>query len=70
LDFQQGVGRRGEMVVSASMQPYTGWVLSIPWDTTITVANRIRIGGTQYNVIQVDNGKSWNAVLRCAVEAI
>jgi head-tail adaptor len=70
LDYQQGVGRRGEMVVAASMQPYNGFVLSLPWNSTITAANRIKIGSTNYNVTMVDNGKSWAAVRRAALEAI
>lgn len=70
LDYKQGPGQRGEMVVAATNQPYSGFVLSLPWNTTITQANRIKIGSTQYNVTMVDSGKSWTAVLRCGVEAI
>ena len=70
LDFQSGVGRRNEMVVGNALQPYTGWVLSLPFDATVTAANRIKIGAIVYNVTMVDNGKSWSAVTRCALEEV
>jgi head-tail adaptor len=66
LDYKRG----DERVFGATNQPYNGFVLSLPYDSTITAVNRVKIGSTQYNVTMVDNGKSWAAVVRCAVEAI
>lgn len=69
LDRQQAVGRRGEIVSGAALEAYTGWVISLPQATAVNVANRIEISSSSYNVTSVDNGKSWSAVVRCAVEA-
>lgn len=66
LDYKRG----DERIFGATNQPYTGFVLSLPWDTTITQANRVKIGSTSYNVLMVDNNKSWTAVVRCTLEAI
>jgi head-tail adaptor len=66
LDYKRG----DERVFGATNQPYNGFVLSLPYDKTITAANRVKIGTTQYNVTMVDNGKSWAAVRRAALEAI
>lgn len=70
LDYQQGVGQRNEAVFGNALQPYTGFVLSLPHGTAVTAANRIKIGSTEYNITAVDNGKSWSAVVRCALEAV
>lgn len=70
LDYQQAMGRRGEMLFGNAMQPYVGFVLSLPHGTVVTDTNRIQIGSSYYNVTAVDNGKSWSAVVRCAVEAV
>ena len=66
LDWKRG----DERVFGSNLQPYTGWVLSLPFDTTITETQRIQLGQIVYNVVMVDNNKSWNAVLRCALEEV
>ena len=66
LDWKRG----DERVFGSNLQPYTGWVLSLPFDATVTAANRIKIGAIVYNVTMVDNGKSWSAVTRCTLEEV
>jgi head-tail adaptor len=60
LDYMQGV----ETVFGGAMQPYTGWKLTLPYDTSLTTAQRVEHGGNTYNVIEVDTDKSWPIVLR------
>ena len=66
LDWKRG----DEQVFGSNLQPYTGWVLSVPYDTTISETQRIQLAGIVYNVSMVDNNKSWNAVLRVALEEV
>ena len=66
LDWRRG----DEQVFGNRLFPYTGWILSIPFDTTISETQRVQLGGIVYNVSMVDNNKSWNAVLRCALEEV
>lgn len=61
---------KSEQLFGGVIQPFTGFVLSLPWDTTITTAHRVEIGSTYYNVRGVDNGKSWNAVVRALIEEV
>lgn len=59
-----------EQLSGAAVQHFTGWVLTVPYDTTITQSQRVEIGSTQYNVRGIDSGKSWTASLRLDVEAV
>jgi hypothetical protein len=71
LDYAGGKpGQSMERVFGNALQAYTGWILSLPHDTTVTETNRIQIGGVVYNVTMVDTGKSWNAVKRCSLEEV
>lgn len=62
------VGR--EELVAANLQPFSAWTLTVPHDTTITAANRVEVGSDTFNVISVDNGKSWIGSLRCLLEIL
>ncbi len=66
LDYVRGV----KTMTGGAMQPYTGWMFSLPHDTTITANNLIEYSGNQYSVTSVDTEKSWNAVLRVPVEKL
>jgi hypothetical protein len=48
-----------EAVAGAVLAPYSWWQLSLPYDVTITEQNRFEVNGVTYNVVHVDNGKSW-----------
>ena len=58
-----------EQLSGAAVQHFTGWVLTVPYDTTVTVSNRVQVDGTQYNILGVDSGKSWPVSLRLTLGA-
>ena len=60
---------RGEQLAAGVIADYTSWMLTYPYDTTLTTAYRVEISGVSYNVISV-NGGSWLAEGRAVVEKI
>lgn len=60
--------RGKEMVSSDSLKPFNTYVVTVPYDTTITPANRVEKGSDTYNVTAVDTEKSWPVVRRVYVE--
>jgi hypothetical protein len=48
-----------EAVAGAALAPYSWWQLSLPYDAVITEQNRFECNGETFNVVHVDNGKSW-----------
>jgi hypothetical protein len=66
LDKQKGT----EKLTSGAITPFTGWVLSLPYDTTITEQNRVTHGGYTYNVLSVNTDASWLAVKRAMLERV
>ena len=63
LDYHQG----RELVASGALQPFQGFTLTVPYDTTLTVQNRITHGGKTYTVQSVSGG-SWRITKRAALE--
>jgi hypothetical protein len=62
---------RGAKILSGEAQQiFTGWMFSLPYNTTVTETTRIEHGGKTYTIKGQDSGKSWNAVLRVAAEEI
>jgi len=60
-----------ETVVGGAVQPYVRTMLSLPYDTTITEANRVVHGGVTYAVVTPPNSdQSWIAVKRVTLERI
>lgn len=66
LDYMQG----DEVVFGNALNPYTGWILTLPYSVTITDQYRVLRSGTQYNVKDVDSGKSWQGSVRVALEKV
>jgi head-tail adaptor len=66
LDYVRGVN----VVIGGAMQPFSGWMLTLPYDATITTAYRVQHNSHTYAVIGVDAGKSWAASVRLLVERI
>jgi hypothetical protein len=61
----------GEMVTGGAVAEYTRWIVSVPYDTAVGETNRIQMrDGNTYNIISLDEGKSWNAELRVTVEKV
>ncbi|KKW11255.1 MAG: hypothetical protein UY48_C0022G0003 [Candidatus Gottesmanbacteria bacterium GW2011_GWB1_49_7] len=68
LDAVQMRGR--EQVAGAAIQAFHGYALHVPYNITITSANRVEHGGYTYEVKSVDFGKSWQLDKICEVERI
>lgn len=56
--------------VGDSLQVFSGFELTIPFDTDLSELNRVVHGGYDYNVISVDYDKSWPITLRAHVERV
>src|SRR5512146_1923019 len=50
---------KGEGIAGAGLQPYERYSLTLPFETELTGANRVKIGDTTYNVIGVNLSPSW-----------
>lgn len=59
-----------EEAAGAAPQAYYQYILTLPYGTAITTANRFEIGTTEYKVVSADQGKSWEACRRCVVERL
>jgi head-tail adaptor len=71
LFTSRGVGLVGiEMLKSASLKPFSTWILSVPNGTTLTAAHRVEVGSDTFNVIEVDAGRSWGANVRATLERV
>ena len=58
----------GETAAGGAIQPFKSYILTLPYDTTITEANRIEIGVYTFAVKSVDPAKSWAATRRAMLE--
>jgi len=59
-----------EALSGDGIQTFHRYILTLPYDTTVTEANRIEIGSVTYNVKTLDSGKAWNLALRLEVERV
>lgn len=67
VDVQQG----RELISGGGLQPFSSVMLSLPYDTTITEANRVLHGGVTYAVVAPPNtDQSWIAVKRVMLEKV
>lgn len=66
LDMQTGM----ETDVGGAIQPFTRFILSVPYDTTVANANRIEHNSVTYSVISVNTNQSWIAVKRVELEKL
>jgi hypothetical protein len=66
LDPKQGL----ERIIGGAIQPYHGYVMTLPYNATIATNNRVVHGGIEYNVISVDQDKSWPVCTRVELERI
>jgi hypothetical protein len=64
LDYVRDV----KIVSGGALQTYTGWMLTLPYDAVITETNKVQIGADIWNVTSHDDGKSWQACIRVAME--
>lgn len=66
LDYVSG---RTEFTGGA-IQPYTGFVMTLPYNATVTTANRLIHNGKTYSITGLDTYKSWALDTRCKVERV
>ena len=59
-----------ELISGEGLRHFTGWMLTLPHDTSIAAGNRVEIGSNDYNVVGFDDGKSWQLDLRVLVEKV
>ena len=70
LDKRSGQEQGQEQVQGAGVKPYTEWILTLPYDTTIANTQRVEVGSSTFNVISVDGDKSWEASMRVILEKV
>lgn len=70
FDSANGSQYGRELIAGGALQPFNAYVVTMPYDTAVTAANRIEFSGNQYSVIGVDSDKSWEASTRCGVEKV
>lgn len=66
LDMQTG----REQAVGGGWQPYTKYMMSLPYDTVIAAGNRISHNSVTYAVLPPNNNQSWIAVVRVELEVV
>lgn len=59
-----------EQIMAEGVRPYTRLMLTVPYDTVISSANRVEVGTITYAVVSADSGKSWDVCRRCEVEKL
>lgn len=60
--------RASEKVVGGAIQPFHQFILTVPYDTTISTENQVQKDEEVYNVISVDTDKSWKGAIRVMLE--
>ena len=70
VDMEQGMMAGRELLTADGLHPYTKYILSLPYDTTITTDNRVEHSGETYEVTSVNTEQSWMAVKRCMLEVV
>lgn len=64
LDVIQG----REQLTGGAIQPYTSYMLSLPYDTTVAPAQIIEHSNVDYAVKSINRNQSWKAVVRVELE--
>jgi len=60
--------RASESKAAGGIQPFHQFILTVPYDTTISTNNQVQKGTEVYNVISVDADKSWKGAVRVVLE--
>jgi hypothetical protein len=60
--------RASEAMGGGGIQPFHQFILTVPYDTTISTNNQVQKGTEVYNVISVDADKSWKGAVRVVLE--
>lgn len=60
-----------EKIAGGAVEPFHSYVLTLPYNTSVAEEQRFEdSSGNYYNIISVDDPKSWKASVRCFVELI
>ena len=59
-----------ETIAGQAVQPYHGYTLTLPWNTTITTNNKVVIDSESFLVKSVDKTKTWPVTRRVYLERI
>ena len=59
-----------EVLAAGAVYPYNQYMLTLPYDTTITTNSRVTHGGNTYNVVGLDDDKSWKITIRVIIEVV
>jgi len=59
-----------ETMVGGAIQPYSKAVLSVPYNTTISLTNRVKSGDYVWSIVSINDGQSWQAVKRAELERV
>jgi SPP1 family predicted phage head-tail adaptor len=66
LDYVRG----NERTAAGALQPFTGYVLTLPHDTTVTSAYRVVHNSITYTIQSVSSGTSWKSCVRAWLEKL
>ena len=66
LDVVQG----REQLTGGAIQPYTSYMLSLPYDATVLPSYIIEHSSVSYEVKSVNRNQSWKAVVRVELERL
>ena len=59
-----------ETVSGGAIQSFHRYTLTMPYNVTISTADRVAVGGVDYNIISVTSGNSWKLDTRAQIEKI
>jgi SPP1 family predicted phage head-tail adaptor len=54
--------------VATSLESFSEWVLTVPWNAPLSTNSRVTTGGHTYTVKAVSDDGSWSACIRAHVE--
>ena len=66
IDYRSG----RETMVGGAIQPYSKAVISLPYNTTISLTNRVKVGDYVWSIVSINDGQSWQAVKRAELERV
>lgn len=66
IDYRSG----RETLTGGAIQPYSKAVISLPYNTTISLTNRVKVGDYVWSILSINDGQSWQAVKRAELERV
>lgn len=66
IDYRAGK----EVLTGGAIQPYSKAVISLPYNTTISLTNRVKVGDYVWSILGINDGQSWQAVKRAELERV